>query len=402
MNSQVQQLDARTLIDLEDQRGAHNYSPIDVVLERGEGVWLYDVNGSRYLDCLSAYSAVNQGHCHPDIVAACREQAGRLSITSRAFRNVQLPLLYRELTELTGLGMALLMNSGTEAVESAVKVARRWGYAVKGIPDDRATIIVCAGNFHGRTLGVISFSNEQAYRRGFGPFMPGFSIVPFGDAAAIEDAVTENTCAVLIEPIQGEAGVIVPPDGYLSEVRSVCSRHGILLMADEIQTGLGRTGALFAVQHEDVRPDVLVVGKSLSGGLYPVSAILAGRDVLGVLKPGDHGSTYGGNPLACAVARAALRVVTSQQLPMRAAALGGYLIEQLRSIRSGVVRAVRGRGLFVGIELTAGARPYCERLVALGVLCKDTHDNVIRIAPPLVIERSEVDWLVDRLASALR
>jgi len=388
-------------VELEEQYGAHNYHPLDVVLERAEGVWVYDVDGRRYLDCLAAYSAVNQGHCHPRIVKASVEQARRLTLTSRAFRNDQLPLLLKQLHDMTGMDMALLMNSGAEAVETAVKAARKWGYTVKGIPKDRAEIIVCANNFHGRTTTVISFSTDEQYRDGFGPLTPGFTVVPYGDAAALERAITPDTCAFLVEPIQGEAGIIIPPDGYLAKAADLCKANRVLFIADEIQSGLGRAGKLFAHQHESVSPDAIIVGKALSGGLYPVSAVLASREVLGVFKPGDHGSTFGGNPLACAIARAALDVIVDEGLVKRSATLGAYFLDRLRTIESPIVKEIRGRGLWIGIELTTAARPYCEALEAEGLLCKETHDHVIRVAPPLVIEVGEIDWAFDRIKKVL-
>jgi len=388
-------------LELEEQYGAHNYHPLDVVIQRAEGVWVYDVDGRRYLDCLAAYSAVNQGHCHPRIVKAAIEQVRRLTLTSRAFRNDQLPLLYKQLHDLTGMDMALLMNSGAEAVETAVKAARKWGYTVKGIPKDRAEIIVCANNFHGRTTTIVSFSTDEQYRDGFGPFTPGFTVVPFGDAAALERAITPNTCAFLVEPIQGEAGIIIPPDGYLARAADLCRTRRVLFIADEIQSGLGRAGRLFAHQHESVAPDAIIVGKALSGGLYPVSAVLASKEVLGVFKPGDHGSTFGGNPLGCAIARASLDVIVDEGLVKRSATLGTYFLDRLRTIESPVVKEVRGRGLWIGIELTTAARPYCEALEAEGLLCKETHERVIRIAPPLVIEVDEIDWAFDRIKKVL-
>ena len=394
-------MDARELIGLEQQFGARNYRPLDVVVERAEGVWVQDVEGRRYLDCLAAYSAVNQGHCHPRLIAACERQIRRVTLTSRAFRNDQLPLLYRLLHDLTGYERAILMNSGSEAVETALKAARKWGYTVKGVPDDRATIIVCAGNFHGRSITEVGFSTEAQYRRGFGPFTPGFVTVPFGDAAALEAAITAETCAFLVEPIQGEAGVLIPPDGYLSRAAEICRAHDVLFIADEIQSGLGRAGRLFAHQHEDVRPDAVIVGKALSGGFYPVSAVLSRPDVLGVFEPGDHGSTFGGNPLACAIAREALQILVDERLVERSAELGAYLLDGLRAMTSPVVKAVRGRGLWAGVELTVPARPYCERLKDEGVLCKETHDTVIRLAPPLVVTREEIDWALGRLARVL-
>jgi ornithine--oxo-acid transaminase len=388
---------APALIELEEKYGAHNYHPLDVVIERAEGVWVYDVDGNRYLDCLAAYSAVNQGHCHPRILQALLDQSKRVTLTSRAFRNDQLPLLYQQLHDLTGYGMSLPMNSGAEAVETAIKAARKWGYTVKGIPADKAEIIACSNNFHGRTTTIISFSTEPQYREGFGPLTPGFTIVPYGDAAALEAAITPNTAAFLVEPIQGEAGIIIPPEGYLKRAEALCRAHNVLFITDEIQSGLGRTGRFFAHQWEGVRPDMVVIGKALSGGYYPISAVLADPEVLGVFKPGDHGSTFGGNPLACAVARAALQVLVDEQLVERSEELGRYFLDRLRTLRSPEIKDVRGRGLWIGIELRGKARPYCERLKELGMLCKETHDHVIRLAPPLVITRDEIDWAFDRL-----
>jgi ornithine--oxo-acid transaminase len=389
------------LIALEDKYGAHNYKPLDVVVERASGVWVYDVEGRRYLDFLAAYSAVNQGHCHPRILDAMLEQAQRVTLTSRAFRNDQLPLFYKELTDLTGFEMVLPMNSGTEAVESALKLARKWGYSAKGIPEGKAEIIVCENNFHGRTISIISFSTEAQYREGFGPYLSGFNVIPFGDAAALRAAITSNTAAFLVEPIQGEAGLLIPPDGFLREAAAICRENNVLFMADEIQSGLGRTGRLFACDHEDVTPDVLIVGKALAGGFYPVSAVLSSHEVIGVLHPGDHGSTFGGNPMACAVARASLRVVVEERLSERSAELGDVLMERLRQIRSPHIREIRGKGLWVAIELNGPARPICEALMREGLLCKETHDNVIRLAPPLVIERQELLWACDRIQKVL-
>jgi ornithine--oxo-acid transaminase len=385
-------LSAEGLIGLEDRYGARNYHPLDVVIRRAEGVWVYDVDGKKYLDCLAAYSAVNQGHCHPKITQAMIEQAHRVTLTSRAFRNDQLPLLCRDLHELTGMEMILPMNSGAEAVETALKAARKWGYRVKGIEPGKAEIVACAGNFHGRTIAIISFSTDEQYREGFQPLLTGFKVIPYGDARALRQAITADTCAFLVEPIQGEGGIIIPPDGYLRECREICREENVLFVVDEIQSGLGRTGRMFAYMHEDVTPDVLIVGKALSGGFYPVSAVLASGEVLGVFEPGDHGSTFGGNPLACAIARAALRVIVDERLVERSAELGSYFLEKLKGLRSPEIREVRGRGLWIGLELHGLARPYCERLKELGVLCKETHDHVIRIAPPLVITRDEVDW----------
>jgi ornithine--oxo-acid transaminase len=395
---------SRELIALEDRYGAHNYHPLDVVLSRGEGVWVWDVDGNRYLDFLSAYSALNQGHAHPRILAALVDQAGRLPLTSRAFRNDQLGPYYRELCELTGYEMVLPMNSGAEAVETALKAARKWAHDVKGVPDGEAQIIACDGNFAGRTISIISFSSEPHYKAGFGPLTPGFTLVDYGDADALEAAITPNTAAFIVEPIQGEGGVIVPPEGYLRRVREICDRHGVLFIADEIQTGLGRTGRLFACDHEGVRPDIVTIGKALSGGFYPVSAVLASAEILGVFTPGTHGSTFGGSPLACAVARAALRVIVEEDLVANSAAMGDYLMARLREIASRHVREVRGRGLLIGVELhpeAGGARRFCEALRSAGILAKETHVNTIRFAPPLVITRDEVDWAMERIGPVL-
>lgn len=384
--------------------GAHNYEPIRVVLSRGEGVWVWDTEGNRYLDCLSAYSAVSQGHCHPKILAAMVEQAHRLTLTSRAFHNDQLAPFYEEIAALTGSHKVLPMNSGAEAVESAIKSVRKWGYEVKGVPDGQAEIIVCADNFHGRTLGIVGFSTDPETRKHFGPFAPGFKIIPFGDAAALEAAITPNTVAFLVEPIQGEAGVIIPPAGYFAKVRELCTANNLMLVLDEIQTGLGRTGKLLAEQHEGIEADVTLLGKALSGGFYPVSAVLSNNEVLGTLKPGQHGSTFGGNPLACAVARAALRVLVEEGMIENAAVQGERLLEGLRSIRANTIRDVRGRGLMLAVELhpEAGrARRYCEALQGKGILAKDTHEHTIRIAPPLVITNDEVDWALERFATTL-
>ena len=384
-------------VELENKYGAHNYHPLDVVIERAEGVWVYDVDGKRYLDCLAAYSAVNQGHCHPKILKTLVEQAQKVTLTSRAFRNEQLPLLYEQLHQLTGFDMALPMNSGAEAVETAVKTARKWGYKVKGIPEGKAEIIVCANNFHGRTVTIVSFSTDEQYRDGFGPFTPGFKVIPYGDAGALRAAISPNTCAFLVEPIQGEAGIILPPRGYLAEAARICEENRVLLMCDEIQSGLGRTGKLFAYMHEGITPDVLIVGKALAGGFYPVSAILASKEIMSVYKPGDHGSTFGGNPLGCAVARTALQVLIDEKLVERSAQNGAYFLEQLKKLKSPDLKEVRGIGLWIGIELHSPARPYCEALKAEGVLCKETHDRVLRVAPPLVITKDEIDWAVEKI-----
>ena len=389
-------------VELENEYGAHNYHPLDVVIERAEGVWVYDVEGKRYLDCLAAYSAVNQGHCHPKILQTLNEQARKVTLTSRAFRNEQLPLLYKELHDLTGFDMALPMNSGAEAVETAIKTARKWGYKIKGIPQDKAEIIVCANNFHGRTVTIVSFSTDEQYRDGFGPFTPGFKVIPFGDAQALRAAITPNTCAFLVEPIQGEAGIVIPPKGFLKEAAEICRQNRVLLMADEIQSGLGRTGKLFAYMHEGIMPDVLIVGKALAGGFYPVSAILASKEILGVYKPGDHGSTFGGNPMGCAIARTALRVLIEEKMVERSAELGAYFLTLLQTLCSPDLREVRGRGMWIGIELHSAARPYCEALKEEGILCKETHDRVIRIAPPLVITRQEIDWAFERIAKVIQ
>jgi ornithine--oxo-acid transaminase len=381
-------------IALEEIYGASNYKPLDVVLARGEGVYVWDVEGRRYLDCLSSYSAVNQGHCHPKILAALTEQAAKLAITSRAFRNDQLALFYEELCALTHSHKMLPMNSGAEAVETALKVSRKWGYEVKGVPEGAAEIVVASDNFHGRTLAIVGFSTDPHSRAGFGPFAPGFRIVPYGDAAALEAAINPNTVAVLLEPIQGEAGVIIPPPGYLKKARALCTEHRAILILDEIQTGLGRTGKLLAEEHEGVEADLTLVGKALSGGFYPVSAVLSNREVMDVLKPGEHGSTFGGNPLACAVARAALRVLIEEDMIGNAARMGEYLIGALKDIRSNRVKEIRGRGLMIAVELNpdaGGARADAEALMRRGVLCKETHGSILRIMPPLVITKDEID-----------
>ncbi len=393
------------LLGLEARYGASNYKPLDVVLSRGEGVWVWDLDGRRYLDCLSAYSAVNQGHCHPRILAALTEQAARLTLTSRAFHNDQLGLFYEELCTLTRSTRALPMNSGAEAVESALKVARKWAYQVKGVPEGRAEIIVCDGNFHGRTLSVVSFSTDDASRRGFGPFTPGFRVVPYGDADALQAAITPHTAAFLVEPIQGEAGVVIPPAGYLRRARALCTQHDVLLILDEIQTGLGRTGTLLAEEHEGIEADLTLIGKALSGGFYPVSAVLSHEAAMGVLGPGEHGSTFGGNPLACAVSRMALRVLIEEGMIANSAAMGRRLRDGLSATQGGMVREVRGRGLMIAVELdpaAGGARPICERLRDRGILCKETHTHTIRVAPPLVIDADTVDWAIERFADALR
>jgi ornithine--oxo-acid transaminase len=389
---------------VEAEYGAKNYKPLDVILTRGEGAYVWDIEGRRYLDCLSAYSAVNQGHCHPKIREAMIRQASRLTLTSRAFRNDQLAPFYEELCALTRSHKALPMNSGAEAVESALKVVRKWGYEVKGAPEGAAEIIVCADNFHGRTLAIVGFSTDPQSRNGFGPFAPGFKVIPFGDADALEAAITPNTVGFLVEPIQGEAGVIIPPTGYLRRVREICTRQGVMLILDEIQTGLGRTGKLLAEAHEGIEADLTLIGKALSGGFYPISAVLSNTEVLGVLKPGEHGSTFGGNPLACAIARAALAVLIEEGMIDNAARQGERLMAQLRRIASPKVREVRGRGLMIAVELhpeAGGARAHCERLQALGLLCKETHEHTIRIAPPLIISDAQTDWIAEQFAAVL-
>lgn len=397
-------MNTQDYITLENRYNAHNYKPLDVVVERGEGIWVWDVEGNRYLDFLSAYSAVNQGHAHPRILKAMVEQAAKLPLTSRAFRNDQLPLLAKELCELSGYEMMVPMNTGAEAVETAIKAVRKWGYKTKGVPDGQAEIITCAGNFHGRTVTIVGFSSEAQYRDGFGPFTPGFLTVPYGDADALEAAITPNTVAFLVEPIQGERGVVLPPPGYLKRVREICDRYNVLLIADEIQTGLGRTGKLFACDWEGVRPDVVTIGKALSGGFYPVSAVLSDRDVLGLFNPGDHGSTFGGNPLAAAIARQALRVLTEEGLIENARQQGEYLMGRLARVESDHIAEVRGRGLLVGVELkpsAGGARRFAEALKDEGLLCKETHENVIRFAPPLIITREDLDWALERIERVL-
>jgi len=389
------------LIELEERFGAHNYHPLDVIVERASGAWVYDLQGRKYLDFLAAYSAVNQGHCHPAILQAMTEQAAKVTLTSRAFRNTQLPLLYHDLHELTGFEMALPMNSGVEAVETALKAARKWGERVKGVPAGQGEIIVCANNFHGRTITVVGFSSESQYRQGFGPFAQGFKQVEFGNVEALRAAITPDTVAFLVEPVQGEAGIVVPPDGYLADVAALCNEHRVLLICDEIQSGLGRTGKLFAFEHDGIRPDVCILGKALSGGFYPVSAVLASREILGVFQPGDHGSTFGGNPLACAVARAALKVIVDEELPARSAELGAYALNRLQALKLDCIAEIRGKGLWIGIELKVPARPICEALKERGVLCKETHSTVIRLAPPLMISPDDLAWGLDQIEAVL-
>lgn len=395
---------AQEYIAMEDRYGAHNYKPLNVVLNRGQGVHVWDVEGNQYMDCLSAYSAVNQGHCHPRILAAMTEQAKKLTLTSRAFRNDQLAHLYEELCELTNSHKVLPMNSGAEAVETAIKAVRKWGYQEKGVPENRAEIIVARNNFHGRTITIVSFSTDTTATAGFGPFTPGFTVVEFGDADALEAAITDHTVGVMLEPIQGEAGVIIPPKGYLQKVRDLCTEKNIVLILDEIQTGLGRTGKLLAEEHDGVEADLTLIGKALSGGFYPVSAVLSNSEVLGVLKPGEHGSTFGGNPLACAVAREAMRVLVEEKLIENATAMGKRFMDGLAAIDNPKIKEVRGRGLLIGVEYfkdAGGARHYCEQLQKVGLLCKETHDNIIRFAPPLVITAEQVDWALERIQPTL-
>ena len=391
-------------IHLAETFGAHNYHPLPIVIERGQRIWVWDVEGKRYMDCLSAYSALNQGHCHPRLVAVAKQQVEKLTLTSRAFHNDRMGSFLQELAQLCRMEMVLPMNSGAEAVETAIKAARKWGYTKKGVEADKAEIIVFENNFHGRTTTIVGFSSEPQYRAGFGPFTPGFRIVPYGDLEAVRAAVGPNTVGVLVEPIQGEAGVVVPPAGFLRALRELCTAERVLLIADEIQTGLGRTGRLFCCEYEDVQPDMYIVGKALGGGFYPVSAVVAGQEILGVFQPGDHGSTFGGNPFACALAQEALRIIVEEKLSERAQEMGAYFMSRLREISSPHVREVRGKGLLIGVELKAEsgpARPFCEKLMEKGLLCKETHQQVIRFAPPLVIEREEIDWAISRVQEVL-
>jgi len=397
-------MDTESFINLDYEYGAQNYHPLEVVISRGKGVWVYDVEGNKYLDCLSAYSALNQGHVHPKILNALIEQASKITLTSRAFFNDQLPLFYKELSDLTGFDMSLPMNSGAEAVETALKIARKWGVKVKGIPKNKAEIIVFEGNFHGRTISLTSASSNIKYKGDFGPFTPGFTIVPYGDTEAVQKAITPDTTAVLVEPIQGEGGVIIPPKGFLKSLRDLCNRENILLVMDEIQTGLGRSGRLFAYEFEYARPDILIIGKALSGGFYPVSAVLADSKIMRLLKPGEHGSTFGGNPLGIAVARASLRVIVDENLPENAAAMGEYFLEHLAEINAPNIKEVRGKGLLIGLELvpeSGGARRYCEALAREGILAKETRETVIRFAPPLIIDKETIDWAIPRIRDVL-
>ena len=392
-------------IHLENKYGAQNYKPLDVVLTRGEGVWVWDVEGNKYLDCLSSYSAVNQGHCHPKILQTMVDQSRKLTLTSRAFRNDQLGLFYQELCELTNSHKVLPMNSGAEAVETVIKTVRKWGYKIKGVPKDKAEIIVCANNFHGRTITIVGFSTDESSRAGFGPFTPGFKIIPFGDTSALEAAITSNTVGFMVEPIQGEAGVIIPPAGYLREAKTICRNHNVVLILDEIQTGLGRTGKILAEEHDGIEADLTLIGKALSGGFYPVSAVLSNTEVMGVLQPGEHGSTFGGNPLACAVARMAMKVLIDEGMVENAAEMGSYFLNGLNQISNPLIREIRGKGLLIGMELlpeAGGAHQYCVKLKEEGLLCKETHDHIIRFAPPLVITKEEIDWALERIATVLK
>lgn len=393
--------ESQFFVDLDDRYSAHNYLPLDVVINKAEGAWVFDVDGNKYLDCLSAYSAVSQGHCHPQIKKAAIEQIERVTLTSRAFRNDQMGPFLKELCQLMGYDQALPMNTGAEAVETAIKAARKWAYRKKGVPEGLAEIIVCEGNFHGRTTTIVGFSSEEGYRKDFGPFTPGFVMIPYGDPSALEAAITPNTAAFLFEPIQGEGGVVIPPEGYLKEVADICARENVLLVADEIQTGLGRTGRLLACDHEGVRPDMIILGKALSGGFYPVSAVVADEEIMGLFKPGDHGSTFGGNPLGAAIGRAALRVLIDEDMIGRSSELGEYFKGRLERIESDHIKEVRGKGLFIGVELFVHARRFCEALQERGILCKETHENVIRFAPPLVIKKEEIDWAIGQIEPVL-
>jgi ornithine--oxo-acid transaminase len=389
------------IIEQTEKFGAHNYHPLPIVITKAEGVWVEDPEGNRYMDMLSAYSALNQGHRHPRIIQALKDQADKVTLTSRAFHNDQLGVFYEKLSQLTGKSMILPMNTGAEAVETAVKAVRRWAYQVKQVPANQAEIIVCEGNFHGRTVTITSFSSSEEYKEGFGPFTPGFKIIPYGDIEALKAAITPNTAAFLVEPIQGEAGIVIPREGFLKEAKALCEANRVLFVADEIQTGFGRTGKIFASDWEDIKPDMYIMGKALGGGVLPISAVAADEEVLGVFEPGSHGSTFGGNPLACAVAIAALDVLEDEKLVERSRELGEYFIGRLREINNPAIREIRGRGLFIGVELTGPARPYCELMKGLGLLCKETHETTIRFAPPLVITQEELDWAIDRIKEVM-
>jgi ornithine--oxo-acid transaminase len=400
--NQTQNTESRKYIELAEQYGANNYHPLPIVLTQGKGVWVKDPEGKKYMDMLSAYSALNHGHRHPVVLKALTDQAKRLTLSSRAFNNDQIGPFFKELCEFTGYEMVLPMNTGAEAVETAMKAVRKWGYKVKGIPSDKAEIIGVTNNFHGRTISIVAWSTEHQYRDGFGPFTPGFKIVDYGDLEALKAAINPNTCAFMVEPIQGEAGIIVPPAGYLKAAYELCKANNVLFVADEIQTGFGRSGRKFACDYEGVKPDMLIMGKALGGGVLPISAVVASKEILGVFNPGDHGSTFGGNPLACAVARAALKVIVDEKLVENSYAMGEYFMGLLRTIKSPYIKEVRGKGLLIGVELNCAARPFCEKLMGLGVLCKETHDHVIRFAPPLVITRKELDWAFKRVKKVLK
>ena len=390
-----------SIIEKTEQYGAHNYNPLPIVITEGKGAWVKDPEGNSYLDMLSAYSAVNQGHCHPKIIAALKKQADKITLTSRAFHNDQLAPFYEKVAAITKKEMILPMNTGAEAVETAIKAARRWAYQVKGVPNNQAEIIVCENNFHGRTITAVSLSSNQEYKEGFGPLLPGIKVIPFGDIEALENAITDQTAAFLIEPIQGEAGIIIPPDGYLKKAHDLCKQKNVLFIADEIQAGLGRSGKMFACDWESVEPDMLILGKALGGGVFPISVVAASKKILGVFEPGSHGSTFGGNPLACAVSLAALSVIEEESLVDRSFELGQYFLEKLKQINNPFIKEIRGRGLFIGVEMKKPARPYCEQLKEKGLLCKETHENVIRFAPPLIIEKKDLDWAVTKIYEVL-
>ena len=392
---------SNSLIEQTEKYGANNYHPLPIVISKAEGVWVEDPEGNKYMDMLSAYSAVNQGHRHPKIIQALKDQADRVTLTSRAFHNDQLGPWYEMICELTNKEMALPMNTGAEAVETAIKAARRWAYDVKGVADNQAEIIACIGNFHGRTMTAVSLSSEEEYKRGFGPMLPGIKLIPYGDLDALKEAITENTAAFLIEPIQGEAGIVIPPEGFLKKAYETCKENNVLFIADEIQAGLARSGKMFACEWEDVDPDMFILGKALGGGVFPISCVVANKDVLGVFNPGSHGSTFGGNPMACAVSVASMNVLVEEKLADRSLKLGEYFMSKLKEINNPVIKEVRGRGLFIGVELSEPARKYCEELKEQGLLCKETHDTVIRFAPPLVISEEELDWAIERINKVL-
>lgn len=389
------------LIEQSEKFGANNYHPLPIVISEAEGVWVKDPEGNKYMDMLSAYSAVNQGHRHPKIIQALKDQAERVTLTSRAFHNDQLGPWYEMICELTGMDMALPMNTGAEAVETAIKAARRWAYDVKGVAENQAEIIACIGNFHGRTMTAVSLSSEEEYQKGFGPMLPGIKLVPYGDIAALKAAITENTAAFLIEPIQGEAGIVIPPEGFLKEARELCKEKNVLFIADEIQAGLARSGKMFACEWEGVSPDMYILGKALGGGVFPISCVVSSKEVLGVFNPGSHGSTFGGNPMACAVSMASIEVIKEEKLVERSLELGNYFVDQLKEIKNPMIKEVRGRGLFIGVELTEPARKYCEALKEEGLLCKETHDTVIRFAPPLIISKEDLDWAIEKIVKVL-